>query len=128
MNVFEMRENVSKQQIHELVHAFYRRVRQDADLGPIFATAIADADWPAHLERMVAFWSTVLHGQREYFGNPMIAHAGVPGLHGRHFDRWLELFGESADEIFDAPVASSILQRATRMGAGLRTALGTPAA
>ncbi|WP_347310985.1 group III truncated hemoglobin [Defluviimonas sp. SAOS-178_SWC] len=40
-----------------LVHRFYTRVRADAALGPIFEDRIAD--WPPHLDRMAAFWSSV---------------------------------------------------------------------
>lgn len=75
MNVFEIREHVDRTQIERLVHGFYEKVREDPELGPIFAGAIADDAWPAHLERMVAFWTTILLGRREYLGNPMMAHA-----------------------------------------------------
>ena len=36
--------------IARLVHAFYARVRADAELGPIFNDAIED--WPGHLEKL----------------------------------------------------------------------------
>lgn len=124
MNVFEMRTSVSRPQIQQLVYRFYDRVREDPELGPIFDGAIAGDRWPVHLERMVAFWSTTLHGRREYLGNPMLAHARVEALRDHHFDRWLELFGETTAEIFDPPVAASVLQRAVRMGHGLRSSLG----
>ena len=128
MNVFELRENVDRQQIERLVHRFYEHIRQDPELGPIFAGAIHDDAWPAHLERMVAFWTTILLGQREYLGNPMLAHARVEAIRDHHFDRWLEVFAKTTDEIFEPPVAASIQQRAVRMGAGLRASLSPPAA
>ena len=40
-----------------LVHRFYDRVRADSALGPVFAERISD--WGPHLDRMVAFWSSV---------------------------------------------------------------------
>lgn len=127
MNVFELREKVEREQIEHLVHRFYERVRQDAELGPVFAGAI-DADaWPAHLERMVAFWTTTLLGRREYLGNPMLAHAQVDAIRDHHFDRWLAVFAATTEEIFDPPIAASVQQRAIRMGAGLRASLRPPA-
>ena len=123
MNVFELRENVEREQIERLVHRFYERVRKDAELGPIFADAIEDDAWPAHLERMVAFWTTILLGRREYLGNPMLAHARVSALRDHHFDRWLAVFAATTEEIFEPPVAASVQQRAVRMGAGLRASL-----
>ncbi len=44
-------------QLTALVHNFYAKVRSDPLLGPIFEPRITD--WTAHLERMVAFWSSV---------------------------------------------------------------------
>ena len=41
-----------------LVALFYDRVRADPALGPIFEDAIHD--WPAHLETLTAFWSSVM--------------------------------------------------------------------
>ena len=128
MNVLEMRENVDREQIEQLVHRFYDRILRDPELGPVFAGAIDDDAWPAHLERMVAFWTTTLLGRREYLGNPMLAHARVEALRDHHFDRWLGVFAETTEEIFAPPVAASIQQRAVRMGAGLRASLRPPAA
>ena len=64
--------------IRRLVHGFYDRVRADTELGPIFAERIADGDWPAHLERLVAFWSSVMLLSGGYHGRPMQAHAPLP--------------------------------------------------
>ena len=41
-------------------------------LGPIFNNAIAD--WPEHLEKLTAFWSSVMLTSGRYKGNPMAAH------------------------------------------------------
>ena len=54
-----------------LVRRFYGRVRADAVLGPIFADRISD--WDPHLERMVAFWSSVALLTGRYRGAPVPA-------------------------------------------------------
>ncbi len=41
-----------------LVTAFYARVREDAELGPIFNDAVHD--WSAHLTTLIAFWLSVM--------------------------------------------------------------------
>ena len=45
--------------IRALVHGFYAKVRQDAELGPIFDRVIGD-DWDNHLAKMCDFWSSVM--------------------------------------------------------------------
>ena len=41
-----------------LVDTFYRRVRSDDMLGPIFEQALGDR-WDHHLPRMKSFWASV---------------------------------------------------------------------
>jgi hemoglobin len=84
---------VDEAMIVRLVHDFYGRVRRDAVLGPIFESRIAD--WGPHLEKMCAFWSSVLLRTGRYHGQPMPMHAPLP-VAGAHFDRWLALFGAAA--------------------------------
>lgn len=52
--------------LHALVHRFYDKVRVDPLLGPIFDARIAD--WGPHLDRMVAFWSSVALMTGRYHG------------------------------------------------------------
>jgi len=58
--------------ITRLVHAFYARARTDWLLGPVFEATVHD--WPAHLDTLVRFWSSVLLRTARYRGNPMAAH------------------------------------------------------
>lgn len=52
--------------LKSLVDAFYARVRADIALGPIFNDAIGD--WPEHLEKLAAFWSSVMLTSGRYKG------------------------------------------------------------
>ena len=83
-------ELCSEDEIVALVHAFYRAVRQDDRLGPIFATHVDD--WDRHLAKMVDFWSSALRKTARYRGTPMPAHVALPGLSDELFARWLALF------------------------------------
>src|SRR3546814_2312981 len=83
--------DIDEQELERLVALFYARVRADEELGPIFNDAIDD--WPEHLEKLVAFWSSVVLTSGRYKGNPMAAHLKhrdriTPAL----FDRWLGLW------------------------------------
>lgn len=108
---------VTEEIIHNLVHAFYGRVRQDADLGPVFDAAIHD--WDAHLEKLCAFWSSVTLMTGRYKGTPMRAHALLPRLQGAHFDRWLAIFRATAREVCPPEAAALFIDRAERIAQSL---------
>lgn len=99
--------------ISAFVDRFYDRVRQDKLLGPIFAQRIHD--WPAHLDRMKAFWRSVLHNSGEFAGNPMLKHMIIPGLEARHFAHWLSLFYETLRELEPDPAATQTVGGRARL-------------
>ena len=53
-----------------------------------------------------------------YHGQPMAAHLPLP-IDTPHFDRWLEIFAETAREICPAPAAAHFLERACRIAESL---------
>ena len=83
-------ETCTEEEVRDLVHSFYARVRDDERLGPIFDAHIGD--WDHHLGKMVDFWSAILRGTARYHGTPMPKHAVLPDLSGELFRRWLTLF------------------------------------
>ena len=113
---------IDKAMIARLIHGFYARVRQDAVLGPIFAARIEDDAWPQHLERMVAFWSSVVLMTGRYRGQPVQAHAGM-GADDAHFERWLTIFREAAHDLTPPAAATHFIEHAERIGASLRAAV-----
>jgi hemoglobin len=110
------RTGIDEAMIDRLVRAFYDRVRADSVLGPIFAERIED--WDPHLERMCAFWSSVALMSGRYHGQPMEKHLPLP-VDARHFDRWLELFEETARETCPATAAEHFTERARRIAESL---------
>ena len=106
--------------LRDLVHRFYGKVRRDPVLGPIFATRITD--WGPHLERMVAFWSSVALMTGRYHGRPVQAHRPLP-VDGAHFDLWLHLFRQTAREVCTPPGAAHVIERAERIARSLQTAV-----
>jgi len=106
--------------LRDLVHSFYAKVRRDAVLGPIFAARIAD--WGPHLDRMVAFWSSVALMTGRYHGRPVPAHTPLP-IDGAHFQRWLGLFRETAHEVCTPSGALHVIERAERIARSLHIAV-----
>lgn len=109
----------NEQEIERLVRAFYARVRADAELGPIFDRVIGD-DWEPHLQKMFAFWSSVMLMSGRYKGQPMVAHMRLKAVRPAHFERWLALFRQTAEELCAPETAAAFMERATRIADSLR--------
>lgn len=110
---------VSEPMIVELVHAFYAKVRREPELGPIFDTAIGD-HWDEHLAKLCDFWSSVLLTTGRYKGMPMPVHVALPRIEGGHFARWLELFEETAGQLWPAEAAALVLAKAQTIARSLQ--------
>ena len=110
---------ITEEMIHRLVHAFYVKVRADQELGPIFARVIGD-DWNPHLEKMCAFWSSVMLTSGRYKGNPMTAHMRLKMIRPAHFERWLSLFRATAQELFAPEIARAFTLRADNIAKSLQ--------
>ena len=113
---------VSEAQLEKLIPHFYGIVRTDPLLGPVFNDAVGD--WPEHLDKLVAFWSSVMLTTGRYKGNPMAAHL----KHGARitpemFDRWLALWAQATNEIVPANLASALQAKAARIAESLSLGL-----
>src|SRR5947208_16622162 len=116
------RDRVSEDGIRQLVDAFYVKVQADPELGPIFARAIP-GDWQPHLNKMYAFWSSVMLTTGRYKGNPLVKHLVIPGIRPQLFERWLALFNETCGELFDDGVSEEVRVKAVRIDESLMLAL-----
>lgn len=103
----EKLDHITEESIKQLVDTFYIKVRQDTDLGSIFNQAIGDSDeeWQPHLEKLYDFWSSIMLASRRYHGNPMKKHIDLPPFDVSLFNRWLELFAETAYELYTKDIA-----------------------
>jgi len=96
--------------IEKLVYCFYDKVRANESLFAVFDPIIKD-NWPAHLAKMVSFWSTLLLYTREYKSDPLTSHMPLP-LTKQHFETWLLLFTATLDELFKGEIAENAKKRA----------------
>ncbi len=114
--------DMTEEGLAQLVDAFYARVRTDAQLGPIFNDAVDD--WPEHLEKLAAFWSSVMLSSGRYKGQPLPAHMKhrdriTPQL----FERWLSLWQRATDELMTPEAAQAMQVKAARIAESLQLAL-----
>ena len=109
--------------VSELVNTFYRRVRDDRLLGPIFDEAVGDK-WGYHLEKMKDFWATVALSAGRYSGEPIPAHKKLVEVRPWHFDVWLELFEKTLKDTAPSPGAVAyFMKHARQIGRGLQIAM-----
>jgi hemoglobin len=101
MEHFELRvaEEVGAAGLDAMVAGFYRRVREDTLIGPMYP----DDDWEGSEERLCLFLRFRLLGEQEY-----MLRRGHPRLRGRHMpfaigeperDRWVGLMSAAMDEV-----------------------------
>jgi hemoglobin len=113
---------MTEDQLTTLVDRFYAKVREDEVLGPVFNGAVHD--WPEHLEKLSAFWSSVMLTTGRYKGNPMAAHVKQKSaIEPPMFGRWLELWRETAAEVLDDRGAAAVLAKAERIAESLQLGL-----
>ncbi|HEV7330875.1 MAG TPA: group III truncated hemoglobin [Flavisolibacter sp.] len=106
-----MKDIESIKDIRLFVNSFYDKVREDALLSPVFNSKIPAEAWPAHLQRMYAFWNAILFAERGFEGNPMRKHLSLP-IDEVHFSQWLLLFRQTIDENFAGEKAEEAKKRA----------------
>ena len=119
---FNWIEQVTEEALGRLVQRFYARVRQDPLIGPLFNEAISD--WPEHLEKLQAFWSSVMLTSGRYKGRPLPAHVKHgERIDGGAFARWLSLWRDTTDEMFVPEIAAALQEKAGRIGESLSLAI-----
>ena len=109
----EKKDILSLEDVKKLVDTFYTRVRADELLGPIFDERIQDR-WARHLDIMYRFWQTVLLEELTYQGSPGTKHITLP-VGAEHFDRWINIFFTTIDELFTGEKAEEAKWRAQKM-------------
>ena len=110
---------ISEEDIARLVPTFYGRIREDEVLGPIFDGAIDD--WPHHLEKLKAFWSSIMLTSGRYKGQPMVAHLRhADAMTRENFERWLGLWRATSDELLIPEAAAAVQEKAERISQSLQ--------
>ena len=108
----------NRKDVSLLINTFYKKIRKDEILGPIFNGIITD--WESHLELLTDFWETQLFLKRKYYGNPVTVHQEVDdkmkhGINPEHFGLWLNLWFATIDELFEGETTWVAKNRAQKM-------------
>ena len=113
---------INEEMVEHLVRAFYDKVRDDTELGPIFNRVIGE-DWEPQKKKMFAFWSSLTLLTGRYKGQPMGAHLKLKSVEPQHFDIWLSLFRETASEVCGHEIAPVFIQKAERVAESFKQAM-----
>ncbi|HTH51690.1 MAG TPA: group III truncated hemoglobin [Pyrinomonadaceae bacterium] len=94
----------TREDVDRLLERFY----ESAMVDPMIAHHFTELDLETHLPVIGDFWEKLLFSRPVYFGNPLIVHRQLHERHELeppHFDRWVEIFRATVDEMFDGPRA-----------------------
>ena len=97
-----VRDIETREDCETLVRAFYQRAFEDPIIGFIFVD-VAKLDLEAHVPQITSFWETILLGAQSYSGGAFRPHAELHAkvtLREGHFERWLQLWFGTVDELF----------------------------
>lgn len=104
----------SREDVKRLVETFYAKVLKDETIGFIF-TEVAKIEPETHFPKITDFWESVLFNTAGYTRNVMQIHLDLNAevkLEAAHFQRWLELWQETVNEMFTGELAERANQRA----------------
>lgn len=90
----------------------------------MLAPYFAGLDMPAHMPRIVDFWSTLLFHTGRYSGNAFRPHLEMPGLTAGHFAHWLAALEATVDARFAGEHAERMKALGHRIAYSMQLRLG----
>jgi hemoglobin len=119
----------SRKDVEHLINSFYEKIKKDDVIGFIF-NDVAKVNWEKHLPVMYDFWESIIFSTNKYEGNPMLLHKNLNKLipfTKQYFERWLQIFTATLDELFEGKKANLAKERAISI-AGIMEVKIIPAA
>lgn len=98
-----------------MLRAFYEKAFADELIGHFF-TKVVPLNLDTHIPVITDFWEAIIFNKHSYKKNVMVVHQHIHNLSHikkEHLDRWVEIFTETVEEMFDGDKATLIKQRAT---------------
>lgn len=113
----KMKEIEFREDVVHLVDAFYKQAVSDSVIGHFF-TEVVQLDFAAHMPVMYDFWESTLLGNNVYKGNPMLKHIALSKkspMTSVHFDRWLVLWVDTVNGLFQGQKAEEAKSKAQQI-------------
>ncbi len=113
-----MQKDIStRHDIDQLIALFYKKLLEDTMLQYIFRETVLE-HLQIHLHTVADFWDSILLDANNYRGNVTEKHIALDRkfpLSEDLFNRWLELWKESINELFEGEKAEIAKTRAQSM-------------
>lgn len=110
-----MKQDIStRNDVDILVKVFYDKLLEDDLLKPIFIKLVLE-NLESHLTTIADFWDSILLDANIYRGNVTEKHFEVDKqfpLSKKEFDKWLQHWNATVDELFEGEKALMAKQRA----------------
>jgi len=106
----ELQDSINRENLETLVSLFYHKAMEDDQIGHFFVlelgTDITNEDWKEHIDILVDFWALVFINDPTYKSDPYGPHFTISDLSEEDFTRWVELFAQTAEDVYVQEVAN----------------------
>lgn len=124
-----MLENtITKINLRKMVISFYTVILEDELVAPFFIEKLGphltSNIWGEHIDLLTDFWASLYLDDSNYQGNPFAPHMGLEGLETQTFHRWLKLFFETLDTIYEPHIADMLKNRGNLIAGNFMRNLG----
>ena len=109
-----MRDLENREDIVQLLTSFYQKVFADELIGHFF-TEVVPLNLETHIPVIADFWEAIVFNTHGYQKNVMEIHRQISELskiRKEHLDRWVQIFSQTIDEMFEGKKAILMKQRA----------------
>jgi hemoglobin len=123
-----MRDIETRDDIELLLHNFYSKVFKD-DLISHFFIEVVPLDLKTHIPVIANFWESILLDAKGYRKNVMEVHLDInrkSKIEKEHLERWVKLFTETVNELFEGHKATIAKQRAASIATMMNIKINHP--
>lgn len=111
----KLETRITKENIETLVTLFYHKAMKDEEIGHYFELELGDdiesEEWREHIDILVTFWATLFLDETLYFSDPYGPHFTIVGLKREDFKKWIELFSQTADQVYIPEIADQFKEK-----------------
>ena len=120
--MIDKKDIATREDLLQLLHEFYGHALHDEVIGHFF-TQVIHLDLEKHIPVIADFWETILLNGTNYKKNAIIPHIHINQLspmEEKHFQRWLWIFNQTVDRLFEGETAEKAKQRALSIATVMR--------
>ena len=119
---------INSSNIKKMVNIFYNKVIDDDKISHFFTEKLGvdidSKEWQEHIELVSNFWAMVALDDTKYTNNPLLPHKELKNLTRDDFNRWLKLFSESANEVYEPISAKFFIDKSVDIANNFMRKLG----